>query len=69
MSGDTAGSQTPRLSLVGVGATALLGVLLFAGYRAGEQKVLVVSAVAFLAMAGFAVPGMRAAGVWPEGWD
>ena len=62
MSGDTAGSQTARLSLVGVGATALLGVLLFAGYRAGEQKVLAVSAVAFLAMAGFAVPGARAAG-------
>lgn len=62
MTGDTARTQAGGRSLVGVGATVLLVVLLAVGYSVGERKVLVVSAVAFLAMACFAVPGARAAG-------
>jgi ZIP family zinc transporter len=55
----------PRLgdvSLAGVAGTVVLVALTAIGVRAGETKVLVVSWVAFVAMAGFALPGARAAG-------
>ncbi|WP_255148933.1 ZIP family metal transporter [Halorarius halobius] len=51
-----------RLSLVGVAATVLFVALSALAVEAGQTKVLVVSWVAFAAMALFAVPGARAAG-------
>lgn len=48
-------------SIAGLGATLLLVGLTVVGIRAGTTKVLVVSWVAFVAMAGFAIPGARAA--------
>ena len=50
------------LSLSGLAGTLLLVGLTAVGLRVGVTKVLVVSWVAFAAMAGFAVPGARAAG-------
>lgn len=50
-----------RISLVGVGSTALLVGLSVVALDAGLAKVLVVSWVAFIAMAVFAIPGARAA--------
>jgi len=50
-----------ELSLAGIIGTVLLVALTVVGVRAGTGKVLVVSWVAFLAMAGFAVFGARGA--------
>ncbi|MFC7175993.1 ZIP family metal transporter [Halosegnis marinus] len=50
------------VSLAGVAGTLLLLALTVVGLRAGTDKVLVVSWVAFLAMGGFAYFGARAAG-------
>jgi ZIP family zinc transporter len=51
-----------ELSLVGLVATLLLVVLSVLAVQGGQTKVLVISWVAFAAMALFAVPGARAAG-------
>jgi ZIP family zinc transporter len=51
-----------RPSWVGLGALVLLVALTAVGYAAGLWKVLVIAWVAFLAMAGFAPLGARAAG-------
>jgi ZIP family zinc transporter len=51
-----------RVSLVGAGGLVGLLVLSVLALEAGLWKLLVISWVAFAAMAGFAVPGARAAG-------
>ncbi|WP_255195301.1 ZIP family metal transporter [Halorarius litoreus] len=54
--------QVGELSLTGVVSTLLLVVLSVPAIQAGQTKVLVISWVAFGAMALFAIPGARAAG-------